>query len=88
MNPEDKIVAAIDRCTTAVENQSAWLKVDEEDPLLPVLQDIREWMKAVFILIVCVAALILVAISSAKAAPLVYDGDEIASVGTVQEVRR
>ena len=88
MNPEDKIVAAIDRCTTAVENQSAWLKVDEEDPLLPVLQDIREWMKAVFILIVCVAALILVAISSAKAAPLVSDGDEIASVGTVQEVRR
>ena len=81
-----EITAAIDRNTEAVERQTTWLQLPEEDPLLDVAKDIRDWLRVIFIFIVVATIVLLVAISSAKAAPLVSDGDEIASLGT--EVRR
>ncbi len=66
MTPEDKIIAAIDRNTDAVERQTAWLL------------DV-----AIIIWIIILTLLIAI---SAKAAPLISDGDEIASVGTVQVI--
>lgn len=69
MTPEDKIIAAIDRNTEAVERQTEWLKLEEVDPSLEVLQDIRNWAKAIWLVIV-VMAVIWMFITPAKAAPL------------------
>lgn len=63
---EEKIVAAIDRNTRAINSH-------------------RDWTFAILMLLVFFLGIIITALS-AKAAPLVSDGDEIASVGT--EVRR
>lgn len=71
MTPEDtsRIVDAIDRNTEAVERQTEWLKLEEVDPSLEVLQDIRNWLKAIWLVIV-VMAVIWMFITPAKATPL------------------
>lgn len=62
MTPEEKIVAAI-------EEQTAWLKVEEDDPLLPVLKEIRSLARGILVVIV-IGLWALVLVITAEATPL------------------
>lgn len=85
MTPEDtdRIIAAIDRNTEAVERQTEWLKMEEEAPTLGVLQDIRNWLKAIWLVIVAMAILWMY-ITPARATPLLPPLDQpvIVEIGT------
>lgn len=85
MTPEDtnRIVAAIDRNTEAIERQTEWLKLEEVDPSLAVLQDIRNWLKAVWLVIV-VMAILWMFVTHAHATPLLLPLDQpvIIEIGT------
>lgn len=70
MTPEDKIVEAIDRNTEAVERQTKWLQVDEEDPSIVLLKDIRSGLKyGLAIIIGILVGIVLIALT-AVAAPI------------------
>lgn len=83
MTPEDanRIVAAIDRNTEAIERQTVWLA--EMDLSLEVLQNIRNWLKAIWLVIV-IMAILWMFITPAKATPLLPPLDQpvIVEIGT------
>lgn len=76
MNNDDKLIAAIDRNTEEVKNAA-------ED----VAYSICLTGMGIFALLLFFLLWLIVGCPRANAAPLVSDGDEIASVGTVQVVR-
>jgi len=75
MTPEDKLIAAIDRNTEEVKNAA-------ED----VAYCICLTGATIFAVLFFIMLTLTIGCPRAKAAPLVSDGDEIASVGTVQVV--
>ena len=74
-----------DAIIAAIERQTAWLQQPEDDPLLEVAKDIRGWIRAIFIVIYISVFVLMLAIA-AKASPLLSDGDETASIGTVRTI--
>lgn len=72
----DKIVAAIDRNTEAVQAQTQWLQVEEEDPSLDVLMQIRGLLR-----LLCAVLTFWVIAYVAKASPILSTAEPTYEIG-------